>query len=361
MKILITGFTKLAYMPYMNFYLKNLISDDNDIHIVYWNRDCKGDIELDENIILHEFKLYQEDEVPKIKKIGSFIKYRKFVRQLVYREKYDKIIILHTLPGVLLFDLLISSYKNKYILDYRDFTFENIKIYKKIISILVKNSTATFISSPGFRKYLPNSDKIYLSHNILIDSLNNRPKTKLFNDSKKVIKLSFWGFIRHEKINRKIIEGLSNDKRFELHYYGREQATAIALKEMCKKNNINNVFFHGKYQPNDRYEFAKNTDILHNLYDNDETMINAMANKYYDGIIFYIPQLCTKGSTMGMKIKTSDIGYEINPYEENFADKIYKYYESIDWDKFTKKCDEQLEVIMDEYKAGINIINKFVK
>ena len=41
MKILIMGFSKIKYMPYMNFYLENINADKNDVHLLYWNRDLK--------------------------------------------------------------------------------------------------------------------------------------------------------------------------------------------------------------------------------------------------------------------------------------------------------------------------------
>ena len=39
MKILIMGFSKIKYMPYINFYLGNIDVAANDVHLLYWNRD----------------------------------------------------------------------------------------------------------------------------------------------------------------------------------------------------------------------------------------------------------------------------------------------------------------------------------
>ena len=73
MKILIIGFTKLKYMPYMNFYLDNIDTKKNDVHILYWNRDLKDeDLSKFKDVTLHEFKCYQEDDVSKLSKITSF-------------------------------------------------------------------------------------------------------------------------------------------------------------------------------------------------------------------------------------------------------------------------------------------------
>lgn len=354
MKILLVGFTKLAYMPYMNFYLSQLSKSNNEVHLLYWNRDEKEEINIPYDVILHEFKLFQEDEVAKIRKIKSFMRYRREAKHLLLYEKFDLIIVMHTIPAVLLYDILKKCYINRYILDYRDVTFENISLYKKIIHQLVNYSAATFVSSDAFRTYLPEKDNIYTSHNILLDSLEKRDFRKSRSRKVTPIKIRYWGFIRHENINKLIIDKLANDNRFELHYHGREQKTANNLKKYCMANNIKNVFFHGEYKPEDRYEFARDTDIIHNLYENDKTMKPAMANKFYDGITLYIPQLCNIGSYMGKLVSQYRIGLECDPSDDNFADEIYNYYNSIEWDEFEKNCKDVLDKVLYEYECGIS-------
>ena len=166
MKILILGFTKIKYMPYLNLYIDSIDNVENDIHVVAWNRDEKEDIQIDKNIKVHTFEYLMEDEIAKVKKINGFIKYRFFVKKILKEEKFDKIIVLHTLPGLLVLDILLKKFKQNYILDYRDTTFENILIYKKIIGILSKNSYATIVSSAAFKKHIPNKHNISITHNV---------------------------------------------------------------------------------------------------------------------------------------------------------------------------------------------------
>ena len=236
MKILIMGFTKPKYMPYMNFYLDNISRKGNDVHILYWNRDLKTeDLSTLSPYKLHEFRKYQEDEVPIYTKIGSFLKYRKFASRIIRKEGFDFIIVLHTLPGILVADSL-KKYSGKFILDYRDSTYERFAPFKKIVGNLVKWSKTTFVSSDGFRNYLPESEsgKIFTSHNILIDSLNHQHDKEQFGIISEKIRIAFWGFIRHKDVNIKLINHLANDSRFELHYYGREQQIAIELMAHVK-------------------------------------------------------------------------------------------------------------------------------
>ncbi|NLW71089.1 MAG: hypothetical protein GX061_08430 [Eubacteriaceae bacterium] len=154
-----------------------------------------------------------------------------------------------------------------------------------------------------------------------------------------------------------IIRKISADERFELHYYGREQQIAFNLKSYVKNNRVKNVFFHGEYRNEERYKFARKTDIIHNIYHDKNTML-AMGNKYYDGLLFYLPQLCMEGSYMGESCQKHDVGISLNPYKEGFTDRIYEYYKGIDTALFKSKCDEALSGVMEEYYEGEKMLDK---
>jgi hypothetical protein len=265
------------------------------------------------------------------------------------------VIVLHSIPGVVLYDYLLKHFSGRYIFDYRDSTYEPLLgVFKRAVGNLIRKSTVTFTSSDGFRIYFPadTQSNVITSHNLLEDSLSHRNYTK--TPSAK-IRVAFWGFIRHEEINLEIIRKFSVDNRFELHYYGREQQVAKNLKKYVIENGIKNVFFHGEYKPEDRYDFIKTTDIIHNIY-KDSNMMLAMGNKYYDGAIFRIPQICMEGSFMGETVTEHNIGLECDPFNNNFTDKIYDYYNSLDHKKFVQSCDEEVERFMEEYEYGRKII-----
>ena len=362
MKILIMGFTKVKYMPYMNFYLDNLDKEKSEIHILYWNRDLKDeDLSKYSGCVFHELNCYQEDDVSKLSKIGSFIKYRRFAKKLIKREGFDFIFVLHSLTGVLVSDILKKGYHGRYVFDYRDSTYEGFAPFKRIVASLTRNSSATFVSSDAFRQFLPEdcAEKIYTSHNLLLDSLKHKKERLLHGKPSDKIRVAFWGFIRHEEINKEMIKKLSADSRFELHYYGREQEVAENLKAYARGIGAKNVFFHGEYTPEQRYAFARSTDLIHNIYYDSNTLL-AMGNKYYDGVIFNIPQLCMKGSFMAERSVSAGIGLSCDPYEEDFTDTLYEYIKSIDTVSFSKKCEEELEKILKEYNSGIEIIKKEV-
>ena len=68
----------------------------------------------------------------------------------------------------------------------------------------------------------------------MIDSLKHRDEKRKNGNFSPTIRISFWGFIRHYEINLQLIDRVGTDSRFELHYYGREQDTALRLKNYAK-------------------------------------------------------------------------------------------------------------------------------
>ena len=362
MRILIIGPGKLKYMPYLHFYLDNMDWGANEIHIAYWNRDEKSeDASAYNGVELHEFKCYMVNDAPLKVKIRKYKKFRGFCIEIIKKNCFDKLIILHTLPGIMLYEYLVGRYKNKYILDYRDSTYESKSFFRYLIGRLVKCSYCTFVSSDAFRKFLPDSekDKTYTSHNLLEDSLKHRDYVKIPSDR---IRVAFWGFIREIEVNKQIIDRISHDLRFELHFFGREQYDALELKKYTRLIGATNVFFHGEYSPEERYLFVEETDLIHNIFGmGNINMSYAMSNKYYDSIIFCIPQVCQIGSFMGKMCAEHEVGIMTDPSENDFCSKLFSYYKSIDWSRFNMSCDKELDRVLCEYNKGKDIIATFLK
>jgi hypothetical protein len=361
MRVLLIGFTKIAYMPYMHFYINQLQKTKCDISLIYWDRDGKPDVDPPKGVNVLKFSDNMSDSESMAKKMPHFMRFRKFANKVIKENDFDLFIILHTTPGVLLFDILTNKYPGKYILDYRDFTYENFWPYKRIIHGLVNHSIVTFVSSDAFRVNLPAKDNIYTSHNILLDSFNHRMiRCKSINEKKQPIKIRYWGLIRYAKTHISIIRQIANDDRFEMHFHGRSQFGAMQIQEYCKAHAINNVYFHGEYLPEERYIFIRETDVIQNAQDFNNTTKFAMSNKFYDGAIFYIPQLCTKGSYMGANVTKHDLGIEIDIESDNVAELLVKYIGNLNFDEFAANCDCFLETVINEYEFGVKVINDIV-
>jgi hypothetical protein len=362
MEILLMGFSKIKLMPYLNFYLGNIDAQRHRVHVLYWNRDLKEEnVAHLKNVTLHEFRCYQEDNVPPLTKIGSFLKYRRYAKALLNSRQFDMVVPLHSMPAVLMQGILRKRYRGRYIFDYRDVTYEGIPPFRELIHSVVRDSAATFVSSDGFRKYLPAdaSHKIYTSHNLLTDSLDHRDEKRLNGIPSAKIRMAFWGYIRDTGVNKQIISRLAGDDRFELHYYGRDNQISRDLADFAQENGGENVFFHGEYKPEDRYRFVRQTDVIHNLY-TAKTSVDAMTNKYYDSIIFRIPQICMTDTFMGSAAQSSGTGIMLDPYQKDFADQLYRYITSLDRTAFDANCDAELDRILTQYNAGATLIRQLL-
>lgn len=359
MKILLLGFAKIKYTPYANFYLDNIDRKKHSITFLYWNRDCLDEPLPFDDISYCEFKCYQEDNVAKWKKLFNFLKFKFFAEKHIRENKYDFIVVLSTLPGVLL-EGTLKKYSGRYIFDYRDVTYEKHAFFRKKVHRLIQSSAATFISSDGFREYLPKADNIFTTHNLLLDSLNHRDISQSEHIKSNKIRISFWGLIRPFNLNLALIKKMAGDVRFELHYYGREQDIALKLKDYVVSNNIENVFFHGEYAPQDRYEFVKYTDIINNLHSGAGSSL-LMANRYYDGALFRIPQICTKDSFMASCAERAGIGIGLDPESPDFVADLLEYYNNIEREKFILSCDKEAERFVGEYNKCAQIIHNIIE
>lgn len=359
MKILLIAFSKVKYAPYIDFYLHTLDSNGCQVHLLYWNRDGeKENLSHLKGITLHEFRTMQEDDVAKYRKIRNFLRFRRFAKNLLRTEHFDALIVLTSLPAVLLSALLTRRYAGRYIFDYRDVTYEHLPFYRRRIHQVARRAAGIFISSEGFRDYLTpdTAHKTYLTHNLRPEDLRHWERE---NSPSKVIRLAFWGCLRDEPLNRRLVDVLSSDSRFELHYYGREQRTSRSLQEYARKCGAKNVFFHGEYDPKDRHAFARETDLLHNMFSND-TMQPAVSNRYYDGTLFHIPQLCFSGSRMGELCEAAGIGIAADPFGADFSDRIYRWYTHLDRGAFERACEQEIARATPEYQAAQKAVRQLI-
>lgn len=362
MRVLLLGFGKIAYMPYMNFYLDALSSrSDIAYELIYWDRDGKPDAQVPGSIKkAYKFEAHLEEQMPFKSKLKYFYKYRKFALKVLRENRYDRIIVLHTTPGLTLLDYLKRHYKGRYVFDFRDISYEYIPVYRKLVGTLSQNSAVTFVSSNAFRKFLPSQQNVYTIHNYLEESLKHIGLRNESPRDRDVIRVSYWGLVRQVEVNKRIIDALGNDTRFELHYYGRMQQNGRDMQAYAKERGYQNVFFHGAYMPADRYAFAAKTDLIHNIYDLGHTMGNATSNKYYDSIIFEIPQICTEGSHMGELIAANGVGINIDLNDNAIGQKLWDYYHAIQWDQFEKNCADALHTIIQEQGRTKQALEDFI-
>lgn len=359
MKVLLLGFVRIAHMPYMYDYV-SLLGGKHELHLISWNRNGKEDAPVPEGVSRSfVFEDHIEDADPIQKKLPHFARFRKFALGVIESEGYDRIVVLHSTSGITILDQLSGCYQGKYVLDYRDVSHENFGFYRRLILKLSQNAGLVLASSPSYLKYLRNAGGVYLKHNLLKTPYEHRGEGA-YRCSDTPIRVRYWGMIRHERANRAMIDALGGDSRFELHYNGREEEVAIRLKRHVAQCGFCNVYFHGPYYPDERAKFASETDIVHNVYENDFATVGAMGNKYYDALQFRLPQICTEGSIMGDKVTAKGLGLAVDFESDSLADAIYNYYSGIEPVSLSASCENELALALaDNRKADEAILSFF--
>lgn len=293
----------------------------------------------------------------RLSKIIPFIKWRHFCLKILKHKKYDKLIILTTIPGVLLSWQLFRRYKGKYIFDIRDFTYENIRIFSYIVSKLVEFSAFTTISSPKFKSWLKASDKILVTHNIL----NEGMKSEIVQIPKDKIRIGFLGGLRYYNENVLLINQVKNDSRIELHYIGKKHP-GKDLELFCKLNSIKNVMFFPPYNNEDKPKLYKNIDFINSIYGSKSLEVStALPNKLYDCVLYKKPIIVSTGTYLAEVVDMFFLGFSIDIEREDFIDKLNEYVINFDEEKFIFGCEKYMNQVMSEEECVKLHINKFLK
>ena len=157
MKVALVLPGSIWYAPYVRIYTQILAKEKVNYSIISWNRE--GD---------DKSEGFQYD-VKNSSGHGSagFSAYRgyiKFVKRTLQEQGFNKVIVFGPQMTCLLSTFLLRKYRGRYMIDYRDLSIEQKPGLKQLFALMLKNSCANVISSPGFKDYLPKADYI-LSHN----------------------------------------------------------------------------------------------------------------------------------------------------------------------------------------------------
>jgi hypothetical protein len=347
----------LKYCPYLNKYTQVLEQEEKKYEILFWNREAKN-IEYPDNYLSFDLKSVLSKKP--IQKSLDFMKYTKWVNKKIKQHNYSKIIVLSTISGIIIFNKLIKKYKDKYILDIRDYSYEHMKIFYHIEKKLIYNSYFTSISSKGFETFLPKGYSYELVHNFNQNEMSDKYffKKKKYGDALNIVWIGAVRYFEHQKL---IIDRLKNDSRFNLFYHG-SGPDLEKFKQYCSANNILNVKFTGEYDNLEKPQLLEDADILNNCYKirNEMKVKYAISNKYYDGLIYKIPQLVETGTYKHEKVEGIKVGIGLDAENKNFADDLYNYYFSLQGSSFNDNCEKELISIINQDRSYLKKIREFI-
>jgi hypothetical protein len=345
----------IKYSPYLEKYVKILEDEQKEYEVLFWSRDNSDNLYPDNFICFDKNSdLGQHGIIKSVR----FLQYGLWLKNIIGFKKYDGLIILTTLSGIILWSTILMKYKDKYIFDIRDYSYEKYKLFFHLEEKIIKYSMFTCISSIGFKEFLPPKYDYVIAHNFNYNDLNLR---KAFKKKPKgsVINLVWNGIVRYFDHQSAIIDRLKNDSRFNIIYHG-SGPELDKFKKYCSDNKINNVFFTGAYDNNTKYLLLNDADILNNSYAIKNEVKYAISNKYYDGVIYAIPQLVEVNSFKHKKVSELGIGIGLDVHNNGFANQLYDYYFDINAIDFNESCNKELQSILKEDEVYLKKISEFV-
>ncbi len=352
--IIISMFSKTE-TSYANYYIDELEKAGKSYDIVYFDRYLNQKKERENELI---YSKYCPTGGSKIQKLSSIIDYARFIKKYVKKKKYKTAIVLTTVPGVILNNVLLRDFRGKYIFDIRDYTYENIKLYSLIEEKLIKNSYATVLSSKGFKQFLPDFSRYVITHNISNDFNKQKRDIKLNNES--VVLIGFVGSIRYFEENKKLIKSFANDKKFHLDYFG-TTTNDCDLEEFSDKNGISNVSFHGAFDNDDKPEIYKGIGIINSIYGiKGLETTTAVPNRFYDAAIYGCPIIVSKRTYLEKLVRKYNLGFAVDIYNDDINKMLNDYIDTFDEEAFEKGCKELLQEVNKDMSKYKRIVKSFI-
>ncbi|MCK9478227.1 MAG: hypothetical protein M0R40_01825 [Firmicutes bacterium] len=339
----------ITLCPFLCKYTDELKKRDIKYEIVHWNK--SGEVlDVSNAITLNKPSINHRSPFLKIK---DFFIFRKFAKKAIKERNYNKLIIFTTMTAIVLYDVLLSKkYKKNYIFDYRDVSYEYIPPFSYLLKGVIKNSSFTSISSKGFLNVLPKNYPYIMAHNINLGDLAYK-KDELIKNNKLPIRVSYIGHLRIGRYLFDLIDLFKNDKRFTLKIIGGGD-NYKALLEYAK--GLDNIRLTGRYKNKERINFLEETDILCYNYPTSFLNQNALANKFYDALIFKKPLWGNLETFSGKLIAKEGVGVSLLNDDKDLLNKIFDYYKKFNPLEFCDNANTLISEILkeeEEYNAKI--------
>lgn len=358
-KICIVSFCNIYVLPYARTYLDSITQNGSECTLLFWDRDgVHGDNDDYPNCKKLVYSKKIAADASRLTKIFCYRQAIGFIRKALRTQSFDGAIFLQTHAAVVCQDILRKEYFKRYIIDIRDYTCENIGVYRGLEEKAIKAAYQTVISSPAYAEFLPKQNYV-VAHNYsefpseLVHAVRERPVKK----ADEPINITFIGTVRFFDINREVLNLFANDNRFQINYYG---TGSEVLRGYCEENRITNVDFCGSFQPNQTTELYEKTDLINNLYGNHRNTLDyALSNKLYHSAQFCIPILVCPETYMERVSSQYNMGFVFDVNDNSSPDRLIKWYKEFDRSLMRKGCDEFIDVVKKENVAFYEMIQQF--
>lgn len=330
MRVGIIAANNIRFSPYIFYYTRILDRIGIDYELIYPDRTNVRD---NFTANFHEVAWKKSANVA-----FSYLDYIKKVKRIVANEKYNLLVVLTMNNAVFMANWLKKNYTNRYILDVRDYTHENIPIYFSYEKKAVRYSLLNIISSKKFIEFLPKGE-YYTCHNMKKVEKVFSPKL----NKNKPITIAYIGTGSYLNNCAKICEKLCNDTRFRFVFHGLKNMPD-ELKDFSTANNIE---FHGVFDPSEKEEIIQNADILFNVYGNGSPLLDyALSNKLYDSFVYGKPILTSPGTYMAEM--AGPFSFDLDFLTSSFLDDLFEWYNNLSEDTLSSYANTKLKEFENE-------------
>lgn len=343
-------------IPYLQYYI-DLFDDNNiDFDILCWDRNNK----LKEDSLPNNYYVFNKsgkESNPIFFKIYDFHCFTKYVKRHLKSHKYNYIVVCGIILAFYLRKHLLSSYKNKYIFDIRDYSiilnYSRFTLYK-----LVQCSALNVISSVGYLKWLPGNFEYILSHNVrkrlILKGLEFYKDIKPISSNNKTEILTI-GQIRDFESNSQMIAAFGFNDKVSLKFSG-EGLDYIKIQNFAKRNAFN-CSFTGKYKKNEEHLIVNNCDIINILLPEKDYVMTQMTNRFYLGILYRKPLIVNKKSIQYSFVKKYNLGFGAD-LDDDLNLQLNEYLSSFNPKSFQLGCEEIIcDVLSDINRFESKILN----
>lgn len=340
--------------PYINYYINVLVSQGVDYDIISWNRD--GSDPMSDYSFKKRIPLYTN----RTKKLFSFLRYTTFVKKVILKNKYDKLIVFGSQVAIILYPFLKRKYDNKFVLDYRDQSIE--QKFKKTYSRVLAISSLNVISSPGFTHQLPKSFEYILCHNFDIKDIDINMTNNFKVDEHKKIKILTIGAIRDYSSNIEIVEALKGNNDV-LHSFVGKSEISNAISAYVKANNITNVDFKGYYKKNEEsLEVQKSTFI--SIYHSTNKCCSSnelllLSNRFYLSLLYRRPMIVASGTVQANYLKEYNVGI-VTDTCSGLYNNLKDWLANLDYEDYNQSCESLINRFMSEQKLFEKHVRQFI-
>ena len=341
------------FCPFIEIYTKVLAAQNIEYDILYWDKTNTERSPL-------SYNLPANDTDCLLRKFINYFRYASYLKKTIKKNAYDRLIVFNSVCGIFLYSFLRKKYRNKFIFDYRDLSIEQYVFFKPIFKRLLSISQLNVISSPGFKKCLPDNFNYIISHNFDIDIVRDAiSKPSLFQkiNLDKIDVLTIGG-IRDFESNIEVVDALANKSDFHMRFVGKGLASE-SIRDYCGRHNIRNVMFYGYYEKKDEAAFIHEASFLNIYYPSIISHSTALSNRFYNALIYKTPMIVKADSIQGDYVQKYGLGI----VAEDCADldvKLHEYLRDVNFEIFCNRANALLLSFIKDYDYFLKKVQEFV-